>query len=185
MTQSLPASGSPDSPSWETRQHLHDGQVVSSTEFPYDAVEDEAGILCDELPAAKLSIDQARVILVWHRLEMRAGSYFDASQMLARALQILMATTGKNLQLELNCLAIAAALDSKSEERSQAELARKLKISRAAVSKNVGKWKDFLGYTVTKFTRNDQNRKNCSDAQTQNHWRDERPNKARRFRGIA
>lgn len=154
------------------RQQLADGQIVDSEPFPYDQVEDPAGILCDELATVKLTIEQARAVLDWHQREIAAEAFFDQSKIVAETVAKLLAS--ENPRMDAHCMAFAAGLDQAAGLGSQSSVARRLGVTRAAISKCTGKWKDILGYTITKFTRDEHNQKACHDAQITGHWRDRR-----------
>ncbi len=150
-------------------QHLHDGDRPSSQPFDYDAVESDADLLAEKLSEVKLTPVQAAAVLTWHRNELISQERHDRASIIGRVIGELL--DSRNVRMDVHGLAFAAGLDQAFTLGSEADAARRLKVTRAAVCKNVGKWRNTLGYSVTKFTRSDRNRENCREAQLNDHWR--------------
>ena len=160
--------------SWEDRAAaLHDGPQSDIVNFPYQAVETDVDLFCEQMGPVKINPSQAIAILVWHRSEMASAETSSKALTIARVIGEMLAS--ENVQLDLNSLALATGLDQALNLGSEAEVARRLGVTRAAVCKAVGKWRDTLGYSPTKFTRSEDNRRNCSEAQSKDHWRRRKP----------
>lgn len=166
----IPPAESRNGASWEERaHHLHDGEAVSSEGFNYDAVETEVDLLCEQMSSVKLTSSQAIAVLVWNRRQVADAETRCQATIMARIVGDMLASS--NIPMDVACLAMVAGLDQALGLGSMADVARDLDVTRAAICKCAGKWRDTLGFATTKFTRSEQNRKNCSEAQSRDHWR--------------
>ena len=153
--------------------------TAESVAFDYSAVcaDEPADELLDELPAANLTRPQAASVAALIAKRIAAAEATERAHVMARVIGGLLAT--RNVPMDVNALAIVAGLDQACALGSEADVARRLNVTRAAVSKCVQKWRDTLGYAVNKFARTEDNRLACSQAQLRNHWRNRKGNAAR------
>lgn len=149
--------------------HDSSDEPERETEFPYQAVDGPAEKLCDELIAAKINPKQALIILEWHNRKTSEQEISERALIVGRIVGELLAT--KSLGISIHGLAFACGLDQACGLGSQADAARRLGVTRAAVGKLTSKWRDVLGMNFSYFTRSPETRQNCSEAQSENHWR--------------
>lgn len=116
-------------------------------DFPYEHLDGEAETLCDELSEARLTPKQAMVILEWRsRSESKqTGCVADQSLAMARVIAELIAAD--DLEMHVNCLAVAAGLDQASALGSQVAIAARLNVKKATISKWVTHYRDTLNLT--------------------------------------
>lgn len=142
---------------------------VAHEDFDFDAVEDRAGVLIETIPNAKLTMEQARVVVAHLEGILKAERVREESGMLLRALNELV--NSANLKMDLYAMALVAGISDGLGYGSQEDVAQLLKVSRSNVSKCVRRWAAILQIQTLKFRRNEENRKHCSEVQTRNHWR--------------
>jgi hypothetical protein len=142
---------------------------VAHEDFDWGAVEDQAGVLMEALPGAKLTKAQAEEVLRWHKGQMDAAAKREVAGVLLRTLMELL--NSANMRLDVYCMAMVAGVTDGLGYSSQDDVAQLLKTSRSNVSKCVRRWTAIFKIQTLRFKRTDENRKHCSDAQTQNHWR--------------
>lgn len=99
-----------------------------------------------------VSLDEAREILRDRDLHQRCAE----AMVLGRIIGLLLAS--KNLPVMVHALAMAAGLDQLNGAHSEAEVARRLGVTRALLSHYVVGWRDVLsgkahGFDVTKFRK--------------------------------
>lgn len=140
-----------------------------STNFPYSEIDTEVDLLCEQMQALGVNQRQAIAFLSWHKGKMAETEITQRALILGNVIGEML--DSQNFPIDVHSLAFAAGLDQAYALGSQAEVGRRLKVTRASISKCTAKWKDILGYTVFKFTRSERNRENCSAAQKTNHWR--------------
>lgn len=118
----------------------------------------------EEILADLLGINpaQAKRVLAWHSEESKkvAAEHREA---FGRVIAFLL--QGKNLPVMVHALAFAAGLDQLNGKKSQSQIARELKVTRALVSHYVVGFADILGVTVTKFRKSEGSREKFREAQ--------------------
>ena len=105
-----------------------------------------------------VSMDEARQILADRQTHRRHAE----AMILGRVIGLLLQSN--NLAVMVNALAMAAGLDQLNGAHSEAEVARKLGVTRALLSHYVIGWRDLLsgksaGFDVLKFRK-----RNCTRA---------------------
>lgn len=142
---------------------------VAHEDFDWGAVEDAAGVLMESLPAAKLTRAQAEIVLGFLSKAIERERVLKESRMLVEVIDKLI--NSANLRLDIYSMALVTGISEGLGYGSQDDVARLMKVSRSNVSKCARRWAAILPFKSLKFTRNDENRKHCSDAQAKNHWR--------------
>lgn len=79
--------------------------------------------------------------------------------------------------MEIVALALAAGIQVHPSINTQADAARALGVTRAAMSKRVREWRDDLGLRSVHM-RSDETRQRCRQAQLRGHWRRQRAARA-------
>lgn len=133
--------------------------------FPTDNLSD---ILAEQFNDLKLSKATCAAIAEWHEKQIQTARE-SALALNIRAIVAMFMSPG-NLSLRAWALAFAAGLDA-AEGRSMTEVARELKVTRAAVSKETNRWADLLNLPRSRYLKSEQARESYSEVQKTNHWR--------------
>lgn len=105
---------------------------------------------------------QALRVMEWHEQENKKVAT-EHREAFGRVIAFLL--QGKNLPVMVHALALAAGLDQLNGKKSQAQIARELRCTRALVSHYVIGFTDILGTTVTKFRKSQESRATFREAQ--------------------
>jgi len=109
--------------------------------------------------------------MAWHDARIAESLARAHADILSRTAAWFVQIKPKDMALEVIALAFVAHLDVVMALGSEADVARRLGITRSDVSKRVSRLRDELGYCVEGVARSQANRRACATAQTNGHWR--------------
>jgi hypothetical protein len=137
---------------------LHDNQASYTPDFASE-IDSEVEIIADRYG---VSLEQAAEIL---RERVHAQRQCEAF-VLGRIIGLLL--QGNNLPVMVHALALAAGLDQLNGAHSEAEVARKLGVTRSLLSHYVVGWRDLLSgksfeFDVLKFRKRNATRKTYAE----------------------
>lgn len=132
---------------------IHDNQASYEPDMS-DLIDQEREILADRYGVSLIVAD---AIIA----DRRGYQYRDVAAILGRIIGVLI--SAQNPSVMVHALALAAGLDQLNGVHSEAEVARKLGVTRALLSHYVVAWRDVLSgrnysFDITKFRKRNSTR---------------------------
>jgi DNA-binding MarR family transcriptional regulator len=145
---------------------IADTPLARTEADPAGELDSEAAILADRF---HIDLELAEHLITWRESEIESALRQREGDLLSIVIGGLIAS--KNPRVSAAALAFAAGLAAVNGLGSQSEFARRLKISRATISKMVKSWQRSLNLRPSVHQKSEPACKSYSENGKKNHWR--------------
>jgi hypothetical protein len=149
-----------------------DGTIVQSVEVDFA---EHCDSLHDALrDLARLTADQAALILDWHRARIEHEGRWQTAQALRRFASFF--SRDRNPAVQGLAMAMAFQLDGWLDDGSMSDAAERLGVTKAYISKAVDEWREAFDLPRSSYQKPQATVQSYRQSATTNHWRNQKCN---------